>query len=482
MKSSNRRKVLWLVQGPPATFVQAAVERRLTCEVVTEAQLRTVAPAARALVIVYNGDVGLFLAQVRRATGVALDHGLRVCLRGNNRADFNLLLTVASRWSFGRNLASGGSDADLAEAIARFDPGGGAGRVLFDSPKYPVPPDVELLLARAFWDLEKVQIRAIPPGHSGAVVLHVTPIAATPAIARSLPYIVKIHDRLKIAQERESFEQFIADHIPFTHRPNIDGRRYIEGSDKAVLVQDFVSRAVPLRAALAKHKNPIDVMHTLLDVALKACRSCFDWKREDLVTPFRDLKAFRSSPELDQAAAEAGRLYKCSLDSSQLELLLASLPPIYHMRCRIHGDLHPGNVYVAEKSSEVLLIDFAKARYGPAVADPACLEIGLAWVNSHPIADRSLEELYTYPLPLPPSGSAPLALSWLWESVAALRLLGRPDERDMSSYALAVAAYLIRFASYTGTAALGRRALGYSCAVQILQHLKDDIAAGRISA
>jgi hypothetical protein len=65
-------------------------------------------------------------------------------------------------------------------------------------------------------------------------------------------------------------------------------------------------------------------------------------------------------------------------------------------------------------------------------------------------------------------------MEWLWDAVRAIRMFGVLAEGDRKAYVLAVAAYLIRFASYADNGSLKMRALAFALATELVEDLESD--------
>ena len=124
----------------------------------------------------------------------------------------------------------------------------------------------------------------------------------------------------------------------------------------------------------------------------------------------------------------------------------------------IHGDLHDGNVMV--RRSDAIVIDFGSMPilpgdvWGPLTADPAALEVSLAF-RTDDEDESSFEEWKTFIdkayacspkiRPLNPEG-VPSSLSWLHRALREIRHIPFGCDCGEKEAALVLAAYLVRFA------------------------------------
>jgi hypothetical protein len=119
-------------------------------------------------------------------------------------------------------------------------------------------------------------------------------------------------------------------------------------------------------------------------------------------------------------------------------------------RAPMHGDLHPGNVFVRQR--DAILIDLASVQQGPLSADPACLEVALiferragdelAFDEWRSAVDR-LYGLGTFrKAPDRQSGND----LWVnrWNSAREVRAIGLAGQACSDEYLTAVAVYLLR--------------------------------------
>lgn len=433
---------------------------------------------SRALAIEFTGDIGDFVARCRRTRSRALDHGLVVALVTSDPDQDAMLAklgTIVQVAGEERLQTFYTRYANAAEWIRTHDPGRGH-PVHIDlelaRSEDPLSPEDDVLLRRAFGDLNAITVRTLTSGLSGARVLAVQ----CPRSRQPLPYLAKLDARERILQELAQFQDVVRDFVPFNHRPNLQPERTLYGSTRGVLVEDFLERASPLTTVL-KAGTPSVFIASLFDSALRGWRLAARVRRDNPSPVFRELKVLRRSPELDDAAREATARHRCEMSADDLYAALEALPPFPFAECHIHGDLHPGNVFVSAGSSDPVLIDFYKASYGPASADPACLEVDLVFKAAAISSRARIARLYSFPLRSVPAAAREPGLEWLWESLRSIRASGHATEPAEHGYVFATISYLLRYASYPNP--LKRRALAFWAASRLARHLRDALRERR---
>lgn len=474
MKPETRKRVLWLGGGPSRELELELLARGgLQLKPSRQRGLLSQASESRALVIQFAGNAGLFRETVEYARRALLDHGLVVALviaSSANGVKFQKVLekirlvpeqpirVFYTKW------------AEAAEWIASADPGPGSNPRLktFGT---RIPADHRLLLRRAFWDFSSIHVTKVKGGASGATVYIVQPQQSQSSRPqRALPYLTKIDIPRRIRGEQDKFQQFVCDSVPFNHRPNVILSRCAFGRDCAVLVEDFIDRASPLCEVL-RVANASAVVASLFEGALRGWRLCAVRREQSLGGFYKSIKVLRTSSALNDAANFARREYRTLHSSNGLLKKLLALPNISCYFCNIHADLHAQNIFVATGSTETFLIDFYKTTEGPAVSDPACLEIDLLFKHGAAADESFLRSVYKYPLGVPSLNVRRHKMEWLWDSVRAIRMFGMLAEGDWQAYVFAIVAYLMRFASYPDNGPLKTRALAFALANDLSREL-----------
>ena len=151
----------------------------------------------------------------------------------------------------------------------------------------------------------------------------------------------------------------------------------------------------------------------------------------------------------------------------------------------IHGDLNAYNVRV--RGRDAILIDFAKTRIGPIVADPASLEVSLAFAITSDTDDnegwkRLIDQIYkpAYLQQPPPPAAQALPREWLWTCIRQIRLFAISMETAAGEYRDAVIAYLLRYAMFPAQSDKEetRRAYSLVLAERLLETPTAEIASG----
>lgn len=487
MRQEDRQNLLWLGGDVPDALTNEVSRRgRLNILQVTEAELAAMAPAARGLVIEFNDDQELFLARVRRARELVLNQGLGIGLVLREGADRDLFvrLTDLKRvredpldrvrvfylewprlvdWLTLDHNPGPGANEGVRVNYVNLDP---------DS----LDPEIPILVKRAFHDCSEINVMDPSGGHSGATVLIVSfqrPGSGPPN--RTLPFVGKVDLINRIRQEEDNFTRIVRNSDLVNYSPGVVPERSAYGARLGIFVQNFVPNGITFKVALQTGKVS-QLIASVFDGALEAWRLCAQELEAPLQNWFIENKVLRRSDALEEAAEESRNLYGSEVNVDGLINSVEAVRPIGHLRCQIHGDLHAGNIFVTAGTTDVVLIDFYKTVVGPAVADPACLEVDLAFnprVNEA-FDPEFLLSLYNYPLGTPPIAVHTRAHAWLWGSIRAIRLLGCAHEVGCHAYILAIIVYLMRFASYADYP-LDRRALAFFIAQRLMYHLHQDL-------
>jgi hypothetical protein len=253
-------------------------------------------------------------------------------------------------------------------------------------------------------------------------------------------------------------------------------------------VYDLVANAVPLRALL-----PMAVPATLIASLFAGTLAGWLANPTTVTLPVTEefgptrLKALRWSPDLRVAAAAAQDRDPALPGVDELRTQVEALPALTYRAATVHGDLHVGNLFVACNSTDVILIDYGNVNAAaPLVADPACLEVSLSfpsltWDTPDALSPLSqaeegwLRSAYRYPL------SQPVEVrlgkdEWICSAIRAVRSAAQQHEPDPIPYAIAVASYLIRYASFEDHAALQARALAYELACGLFGGVERELA------
>ena len=491
MKQEDRRSILWL-GGVIADPLAAELLRRgeITIVPTSPNNLSGLAPAARGIILEFADDKDVFLDRIQRARDVGLDHGLRIALVRSDKSDEHVFASLVEapdisreelnriRWYLPNVWPA------LAEWMARESPGPGANPLLeiaCDADTV-LNDEQRLLLQRAFHRFDKLTVKELTGGFSGAKTYRICPTRTAPgAVQRLMPYLAKIGETASIYKEVDNYNLYAAEHIPFNQRPNLNSDLIACGQSSAILVEDFLHEARQF-SELWGVVGPGPVVASLFDGALHGWRFNPLRRKSALAEQFKALRVLRYPDTLrDKGAAReeaalASKAYGSTLSPHQLLEIIEKTPAINWCECAVHGDFHAENVFVRTASSETYLIDFSNTASGPAVADPASLEVSLTF--RFPPKDRFdrdfVIKLYQYPLSVP---AHDLRLPdrdrvWLWDAVRAIRRY--VNDEDSRAYVMAIACYLLQAASYDNND-LERRAVAYYLAEKLMRELHKDV-------
>ena len=344
---------------------------------------------------------------------------------------------------------------EVAETFARFDAGPAVNRALkIHKPSGPELTEQQaFLLQRAFSDCASIELTALPGGRSAITLLVQATLANSLAGPYPLPFFAKIDRSVQILTERDCYERYAQSHIAWHLRPNLQPGRCLIGTELGILVGSFVTRSESLWTLVAQGH------------AGGAIRALF----EETLAGWRDPKSVMSddvgsiAPELAkvfvhryvrkryiQAAAALGFEW----EPTAIWEAFLNLPTRRWPRAPIHGDLHADNVRV--RGYDAIIIDLARVTMGPPSADPACLEVWIAFQvpPSHVQVDEAawlttVRELYAMPalLAAPEAKDGLAPLGWLREGILQTRRVALASSTP-AAYAITLALYLLRRAMF----------------------------------
>jgi hypothetical protein len=500
MNAEDRKTILWIGDNIPNALTRELEGRgRLQIKSISEAALPADAPSARTLLLQFTGNAAQFISQVRRCRPIALGHGLGIGLVYRSESDLGEFARVTGFFDQTHrdiNEKNGKAQtriiafipqdwAETAEWIARYDAGPGAkeNMELTGAIVAELDDEEQLLLRRSFQGLPGIHVIELAGGYSQARILTVRPHRGTgEPTRRRLAYFAKIDLLRRVIGEIDRNERFVMDLIPFDQRPNLHARLFAYGNTKAIMAGDFVDHAVPLSDLFGKFKAEGIISGSLLYGALEEWRFDAGLANLSLLNEFRRLKVLRPANELDdhgKARAQSIRSAKhhgVCMSERDFWKTVETLPPTRTRYCIIHGDLHAGNILVRVSPLNTFLIDFSKAENGPAVADPACLEVSLSFRFNEQFDPAFISKLYSYPCEVPDESIHSYEQESLLEIVQAIRRSGCWNEEGCFAYVFALVAYLFNFASYS-TYPIERRRLAYYLSQRLLLDLQTSVRA-----
>jgi hypothetical protein len=485
--------ILWLGTSSAELLNAECLRRGLTLLPVSNDELERAAPYARVLVLEVPENDPAFRTWGARTISAALDHGLRVALV-QYEPDNSLPLmedpTAVERFFATvkslprdpeRTLAFYRDFGRVAQWADRHRPGHGANHGLNLQGDLPEDPAVRLLMRRAFGDLSSVSVELLSGGRSGASVWRVQPdISDHPRGA--LPFIAKVHGRNKMLAERSNY-RIVRNAVESRLCAPLDADRSVEGDSLGLVVYDVVERALPFKIALST--SPSVLIASLFGHTLRGFHSSLQTATRRPEAELSALKLLKwSSHTLREAAAAGSRVGSSDCDFNDLQRQISLIPAIPFATATVHGDLHVRNLFAAAGSSDVLLIDYGSVRQDTiAASDPACLEVSLTFSSGDDSSTcpkvRIAPDWYraAYRYPLDPTGVPGLGGndSWIGDAVRAIRSQARLIDPRSAPYALAVAGYLIRFASFDDNGTLADRALAYELAAALVSRVEAEV-------
>lgn len=307
----------------------------------------------------------------------------------------------------------------------------------------------QILVKRAFWDCERLYLRPLEEGLSGAMVL-----LAFPALKQTYytsrwptPYCVKIAPRAEALTEYKTHRERVDPYIPFHLGPQVIAERCFLGANQGIVVTDFVeesesfvdcARAGRASAAIAGLFN----------------RTLHGWYRDakEVLAPLRGYlpvagvipkERMRRAREL--GAKRSQKALQGLLRRRKQKLLLVG---------PIHGDLNAGNILI--RGGDAVVIDFSKhQKEGALLFDAASLEASLlvkgfakddrdtaVWLDSI-IAAYDRDALLSTPPYIDPDSHS----CWFFESIRQIRRYARQMERGKQQYGVMLSAALLKLAA-----------------------------------
>jgi hypothetical protein len=497
-EDGDRTLVLWLGTTSPELLRAACSRRALTVLQVTIDEINEVAPHARVLVVEVPTADPSFPLWGSHAISDALAHGLRVALVQYEDDDkIPSMEDQAAAERFFAAVKALPRDPGRVPALYRdwdrvgewarsHQPGPGANDALILRGDAPGDPAVQLLFRRAFSDLTAVSLELLSGGRSGASVWRVSPDSADHS-RRALPFVAKIHEREKMRFEQSNYS-VVRNAIESRLYAPLHAERSVEGDKLGLVVYDVVERALSFRAALPA--TPVALIGSLFGQTLKGFHACATPRLRSIEGEAVRLKLMRQSDALQDAASFAVAVNDDVIQVDALARRFSAIPQMHFSAATVHGDLHAGNLFVAAGTCDVSIIDYGSILQDTlAAADAACLEVSLTFPPNEDlstVAEFGLSRDWrraAYHYPLDPSAVPTLvgAGSWITDAVRAIRSQARLVEARPAPYALAVAAYLMRSASFADHAPVEERATAYEIACQLVASVEAEIPTALVS-
>lgn len=492
MSDVIRNRVLWLGPKPTDSEIREFDQRMLTLEF-DPSNVNSLLPTFRGIIFKYDPDKPGYLENAIQQLGEqAIDHGILLSSVAHDDTSYTIIKQQLDRLGISpdlHNLKTLPPTHYLAETIARHDPGpapSSLGLIFQEDPSNIGSPDDtdRLFLKRAFCDCESILLKRLEGGHTDAKVYsaHVK-FRASKVGPRPLPFFVKIDTREKTEQELHRYKTFAAHFINFHLRPNVDKQRSFVGFKRGIIVGDFVEQSDTLWN-VAKRGGAQQVLNTLFDTTLRGWRMQNVESRGNLAKVFLNELKVVNHDWIPEGRRRLARDQGATKNPDELLACIQSLSDRKYLVGPIHSDLHAKNVRV--RNLDAILIDFYSARQGPLMADPACLEVSLSiGMDNHDKDDagwsRVMHSLYRldYVNAVPPLAQEPSPREWLWTCVRQIRLNALAMQVDDLEYAIALALYLMRWATFQEKHSLPdehdeyRKAHAYVLAERLILEMKE---------
>lgn len=476
MTNDTRKRVLWI--GAKLhnfdVFKQEFERRGLSLDVHDGLNARNEFSTTRGIILKYNPKKpGALKKHIEDFGPAAIDHGVMFYAIADDVDSQQRIEEILNQTEFKDHVyqRTNPPSYEVAERIARHKPGPPPNLTLDIKCAITLDEPARCFFRRAFWDCRSIQINPLDGGRSASAFSVHAVFQNSLVGPRPLPFFSKIDNVGKIRKELDCYRQYVFHFIPFNLRPNIDPYRCIEGYKEGMIVGNFVEQSEPLWDVL-RRGNAQTVIYSLFDNALRG------WRMQAMPKDHNLLE--RIGKVFDPSCVSTERL-KCACangatrEPHELHDLLARLPKQKHLDGPIHGDLHAENVRA--RGSDAILIDFALTRSGPLVADPASLEVSLAFGIANKDDDDAgwkglMDTLYSieYLEQPPPPAREPKPREWLWNAIRQIRLFTLSEKTSECEYSSIVAMYLLRSSMYPGKSDSDdfRRAYAYVLAEKII--------------
>lgn len=460
---SDRSKILWMGASPAEQHRTEHANRSLTlCEVdLTNVQHETLDLVhARGLVLCAMPPMVSAVAQVLGCVVHAVNHGLHVmvlladplALEFVQKSLEKLLPNGPARDHVRYRI--GARAHEIAEVFARHDPGPPVNRTLklVKPPGFELTEQQEFLLHRAFGDCSSIELMPLPGGRSAVTLLVQATLANSMAGPHPLPFFAKLDRAVQIVTERDCYARYADSHIAWNLRPNLQPARCLVGSDLGILVGSFVTRSESLWSLILQGRAS-GAIKALFEETLGGWRAPVAAVQSEVgsIAPaLAKVFAYESVKKRYLKAAAALGFVQTPL--SVWEGFL-NLPTRTWPKAPIHGDLHADNVRV--RGEDAIIIDLARVTMGPPSADPACMEVWIAFQMPPPhvavdqdVWLRTVRELFSVKHVLaPPALDGTVPLAWMRDAVLHTRKVAVASSPP-TDYAITLALFLLRRAMF----------------------------------
>jgi hypothetical protein len=286
----------------------------------------------------------------------------------------------------------------------------------------------------------------------------------------------------KIVAERVCYERYAETHIAWNLRPNLQPARCLVGAQIGILVGSFVPKSESLWTLITQGRAEAAI-RSLFTETLASWRDPEAATRAESGSIAPSLGEVFNYLNVRKSYLEAAAKLGFAREPQQVWEGFLNLPSRSWPRAPIHGDLHAENVRI--RANDAILIDLAKATMGPPGADPACMEVWIAFEIPPPCAQmertvwlQTVQELFgCYQVMSPPRPDPVVPNAWLRDAVIHTRRTALASTPPVD-YAITLALYLLRRASFSPAAVdtecdAYRRTWAWILGCQLLEAVQD---------
>jgi thiamine kinase-like enzyme len=486
LQSDQRNQVLFLGENVPNELLSYAeiLDKSIRIKKVSVDEIKTSCSISKALLIEIVPEKDIQIDKLKLAISIALQNGLKIivmCLKNLSiiERDHFFRQIIILNEIFGSRIHHEQTIEKILHEIIKHSPGMGYNSEQIITGEIP-ENEHEILLKRSFNDLKGFHLSKISGGKSGASVWLVEPNDEDKGYC-DVSFIAKIQEISRGIVEDQKF-QAISMSFQNRYRAHLYLERNTSGFEYTLSAYQTVLKAKNLSNII--HIEPKKLILSLFNNTFNDSWSRKKSKFGSFSSIFNSQLGITRFNSKDLIAASiSSKINRQNLpDLTHIEKIFNNLPSFDYNQVTIHGDLHPGNIYVVDDILDCILIDFGRvSRDAPIVVDPACLEISLTF-PSNPEFDLSLLDnsewknwicnRYKYPLNTSTNITPPAGYEWLDEAVFCIRDVATSIESTVNPYAIAVAAFLLRCASYADHD-IRQRSLAYELACDLIYAVRE---------
>lgn len=463
LRQPDRAKVLWLGAAPqPDHHTEHAHRGLALCEV----ELHSFQHGALDLVHSRGLVLCAMPPKVSAVTAVlecvvhALNHGLYVVVMladslahsfVQEKLEKLLPKGPARDWLHYR---IGATAHEVAEIFARHDPGPAINRALhIHRPESLALTEAQtFLLQRAFADCESVTLSPLGGGRSAMTVLVQATLSNSMAGPHPLPFFAKLDSAARIVTERECYERYADSHIAWNLRPNLQPTRCIVGTELGILVGSFVTKSESLWTLILEGRAGRAIANLFEETLAgwRAPTAALQSEAGSIAPALSGVFVYQNvRKRYLRAAADLG----VTRDPQTIWEGFLNLPTRTWPKAPVHGDMHADNARV--RGDDTIIIDLARVVLGPPSADPACMEVWIAFQMPPPqyaVDEESwlatVTDLFAVRHVLaPPPVQQDASLPWLRDAVLQTRHVALASS-PATDYAITLALHLLRRAMF----------------------------------